>query len=281
MSVLIDFNIDDTWQDLQRLADLLSRTVNGPPSRDVVLDLSQSGYLGPWAATLLAAVHLHLESGGHRVTTSLPASPVELDAFCTFSGLRHLLQRGERPRPDHPNSETVPLQRFFTTNVRASSPLLRLIRRHINLDLEHEEYLAGSLSEVVQNIEDHAASRTGGLWCGRYFRNRREVRVAVVDMGLGIPTTLKETDHPTALRKVFQGGCSSLSRPNNMGLGISNLASWVRELKGSLVLLSRAAVALRQPDRDDRFLPLAYSFPGTGVFFTLFVDESAAPPSHD
>jgi anti-sigma regulatory factor (Ser/Thr protein kinase) len=277
---VIDFNVDDTASSLELFVKRLETCYAQGRATPQVIDLSCCQYLGPDAASMLYALDLRNRQFGVRDEFIAPAGPDALAAFWRFSGLAHYLHREERPSPDHPRSETVPLTQVYEAGWGRASPILRLLRRHVNISTDAEEYLQTCFSEVIQNVEDHAQSNIGGVWCARYFSNRGQVRVAVVDHGLGIATTLRRrftslADDVDAVLRVLEGGHSSMSRKNNMGLGLSNLTAIVRHLGGTLTILTgHALVEVHSSQAAASVRNLPYSFPGTGVFFVLPVEPA-------
>lgn len=197
-------------------------------------------------------------------------------AFCVFSGLDHYLNKGERPRQDHPDSETLPLAQFYEQIPSQIHAIVRMVRRHYRLSEDNEVYLGTCVSEVAQNIVDHADSRIGGVLCARYMSGSSQLRVAVVDHGVGIPNSLQRV-RPGAkdvdlMREVFKGNLTSNPTGRNMGLGLSNLAGIVQNLRGDIVVLSRAISARRGVQSQEMIGEhLDFDFPGTAVFFRLNV----------
>lgn len=243
--VSIDFRADDTPDGVRRLLTSVD-PVYSRPKESWVVDLARCEYLGPDAACILFALKVWCTQQGGDVSFLAPETE-KVRAFWIFSGLEHFLSNAERPAPD-PQSETIPLTHFYTASWDRPHPLVRLIKRHISLSSDSEDYLRICVNEVIQNIEDHADSAIGGVFCARYVDTRKEVRVAVVDHGVGILRSLSRQypdliDDADAARRVIEGKHSSLSRPNNMGLGLSNLAAIIRLLQGNLLLISgRAAL---------------------------------------
>jgi hypothetical protein len=92
---------------------------------------------------------------------------------------------------------------------------------------------------------------------------------------VGIATTLKRRyrdlpDAKTALQYVVRGEYSAKSRPNNMGLGISNLCDIVvKNFRGELFIMSEDGIADGKADSMPVARSLNSRFPGTGVFFTI------------
>lgn len=273
MKIVIDFNVDDTAADVERFMRALSPIWRLPPGAEWEIDLSNCEYLGPDAACLIAATYLDAKRLGHVPVVRFPNGPEKLRAFCQFVGLAHLLQRGPRPNPDHADSETLPITQFFQAMQNHALSITKLVFRHRpDLGADDELYLQTSLHEAVQNIEDHADSPVGGVFCGRFFSSRREVRVAVVDRGVGfvgsLSTRFGPLDPVDALRKVLKGGFTSRSTQRNMGLGVSNLAEIVRRLRGDLFLCSGSAAARVSSDHTS-VTPLDFEVPGAAVFFRL------------
>jgi hypothetical protein len=276
ISCLVDFQVDDTPESLRAFLVRLKPVLDHKGSGSWAIDCSSCTYLGPNAAAVLGALWLQARNEC-AASIVLPREPPKLDAFCAFSGLKHLVLGEPPPDPSHPDCETVPITQFSMARWNEPDSIVHLIRRHMDLEKGFEDYLRTALNEVVQNIEDHAESPIGGVWCARYLSGKREVRVAVVDLGKGIAASLAsrfdEAKVPyRALQMVFEGNYSSKSRKNNLGVGISNLAFIVRELKGELFILSDDGLAvLTRKRKTPTFETTAVRFPGTAVFFSLRV----------
>lgn len=76
-----------------------------------------------------------------------------------------------------------------------------------------------------------------------------------------------------AIARVMQGGVTAKSRPNNMGVGVSNLCAIVRhQLKGRVFIVSKDTAVNHQPGRQDHWSQLDHPFPGTAVFLNVPVE---------
>lgn len=281
MLVEITSNIDDTDDAILGLIRKLDLVHRAGPDQGWKLQCRDCRYLGPWAAALLASAYLRGEQLGQRPRIVLPTEPRELDAFCLFSGLKHLKDpNSEPPDPEHKDCETVPIMQFKQAQWGQSDGVIRLLRRHTELGTSTEESLRLCIYEIAQNVVDHAESPVGGILCARFISARKRVRVAVVDRGRGIRDTLRAAypdirDSIDALSRVIQGGHSSRARDNNMGLGISNLWQSVEDLGGRIAIVSGDAWARIIPRRDPRRIEtIDCVFPGTGVFFSLPTDPN-------
>jgi signal transduction histidine kinase len=111
------------------------------------------------------------------------------------------------------------------------------------------------------------------------MKGDRQVRVAIVDRGVGICTTLQrrhpDTTPDNALQRVLEGKYSAQSRPNNAGLGLSILRDMISYAKGDFVLISDVSGAHCKGSYGNEPFIVPRGFPGTAAFFTLPVGGSA------
>ncbi|MBX9735839.1 MAG: hypothetical protein K2X32_02845 [Phycisphaerales bacterium] len=279
-TIAIRWNIDDSPADVIRFAEALQPVYATAVGASWEIDFSECQYLGPDAAALIYAAYLRASSQGQRVEVKLPTAPRALLAFCQFSGLEHYLKKGKRPDGHHPDCETVPLSQFFGEPISVGQPVVRLVSRHMpDLSIDLSDYLSTCITEVVQNMLDHSESNVGGVRCARYFVKRHEVRVALVDHGIGIGERTRrgrqiDWDDVSCLGRVLQGEFSARTKTHNAGIGLNTLWNVVRNHGGSLLILSGTAVSqmygtMNEP-RTARFQ--GGRFPGTAVFFSLRTD---------
>lgn len=274
----IDFNVNDTPQSLAallvRLGPVLDALQSGQDSIPHV-SLQRSGYLGPDAVALIAALHKRAEARGLVLHVELPSGPPKLHAFCHFCGLESIIQGRTPPNADHPECETVPLTWVSGGPGLYSEKVINLIRRHTEFGEEEADYLRVAFVEIIQNVVDHSASPFGAVFSARYMSGAREVRIAVVDCGDTIPEVLQRkypelNTSVAALSAVVRGGFTTQSHQHNMGQGIKNLSLMVRHRKGRLIILSRDAMLEFHHSHGPRVVPMTgVMFRGTGVFFTM------------
>lgn len=278
----VDFELSD---DRKAVVALLNRMapLEGGAESPSVLDLRRVEYLGPFAATLLLASHRQAVVDGRPFRIFLPQVGSKARAFSGFAGLEHLLGQGGPPRTNHPENVTVPLTAVNVATWGVADPVIELVRRFVVISEDDETYLTNCITEVIQNVEDHAESAVGAISCARYLCNKNIIRVSIVDRGLGIGTTLAKlypdlSSAESALKRVIRGGVSAKSRRNNMGVGISNLWSQVTNpLKGDIFIVSEDAIAYTE--RGSTWVgPLGARFAGTGVFFSVPVADKGNVP---
>lgn len=174
MLATVDFNVNDTsLPDLEMFLDRTEAILHST-SEPWTLDCSRCQYMGPSAAVVLASIWL--QTGRHRdASIRLPNSPEALRAFCSFSGLRHLIEGADPPDPAHPRSETAPLHTFSRMDWGMTTPFVNLVQRHASeVGQEEHSVLRLCVEEIAQNVEDHAQSPVGGLSCARFLAGRRD-----------------------------------------------------------------------------------------------------------
>lgn len=272
----IDFELSDEHR---TIGQMLKRTIPFVEGPSAEFDLTEIEYLGPFAAAILLANHLQANRDGRPHVVRFPNGKPKVEAFLRFSGLDHHLRGAPLPDTKHPENVTVPLTVVQKATFNAADPIIELVHRHAVISEDDEIYLRNSVNEVIQNVEDHAKSSFGAVYCARYLAKPKKIRVGIVDRGLGIGTTLAHR-HPeiesadAALKKVVRGGISAQSRPNNMGVGISNLWGHITNpLQGEIFIVSEDVIGFSDRGGNLRTLPLGARFAGTGVFFTVPVDR--------
>lgn len=269
----IDFNVNDRLSAVDAFVDRL-RTIEHCKAGDhYCVDLSRCEYLGPDAASILGVVFLNARRLGVDIKLIPPNGPQALRQFWNSSGLAHLIAHGTCLANEDPQSAVVPLSQYRTAGFNDADRIIRLVHRFTEMSSDNEEYLRICVNEVVQNVQDHSGSVIGCVMSARFMISRGEVRVAIVDHGVGICSSLQkrfpDTTPSLALKRVTQGHYSAMSRVNNMGLGISNLCGIIDALGGDIFILSEKAAAVKHSNRAWDIREHSFDFEGTGVFFTL------------
>lgn len=132
--------------------------------------------------------------------------------------------------------------------------------------------LGTCISEIFNNIRDHSGAKVGSIF-GQWFPNVDRLRIAISDMGAGIPATVARmrpdmTPEQTILA-AFEDGFSTKSNPRNRGSGLDFLLNKVsKDLKGSLTVYSGRRVAHVQD--GGRLAVLSAMLDDVGYTGTLF-----------
>jgi hypothetical protein len=214
------------------------------------IDLSKCLDLSVGSATILAAAVLESRLRGREARITLPAFPLEVSAFCESSGLNHYFTGSAYPDPNDPASLSAPIKQLKQTRYDDPGGIISFLRGHIELSDETQGSLRTCINEAIQNVEDHADSRIEAVVGARFLpRPFNMVDIAVVDCGIGFAGSLRRK-HPdvlnakTALERVINDGYSAKTLPSNLGQGISNIRTIVKnQLHGQLLILSEDGIA--------------------------------------
>lgn len=164
-TVKIDFNVNDDPSSVRAFLERLTRVASNGPS-EIAIDLSKCQYLGPDAAATMAAIILDAKENQQRIQVTWPEGPKELRTFCESSGLREIVDSEFYANRDFdPKYNVLRLRVLATARFRDADPVITLVRSHIPISDDMEEYLRICVNEVVQNIQDHAKSKVGGVLC--------------------------------------------------------------------------------------------------------------------
>jgi anti-sigma regulatory factor (Ser/Thr protein kinase) len=107
-----------------------------------------------------------------------------------------------------------------------------------------------AVTEIAQNVVDHAASQVGGFAIAQRAQTRREFEVAVADAGIGIAASLRGNvkyadvlGDAEAIGLALSPGVTSNPGTENIGVGLAAIRDLLRKNGGTLLVRSgRAAV---------------------------------------
>lgn len=134
-----------------------------------------------------------------------------------------------------------------------------------------------ALTELFNNIYDHAQSSVEGFSITQYYPRLNQINTAVCDFGVGIPTTIKklwkskgkilEYD-ADALRASFVSRVSIQTTPQNRGFGLSNLLGNIQRVRGELIVYSNSAI-VQFGGNSVQYRMLSNSIGGTLIKFSF------------
>lgn len=244
MRVTIDGNFDDDSREIERMVMSLQSVFAAKPEQKWQLRMQAVRYMGPWATSIIAMAVLRGRVLRQAPRVLLPETSRELKRYCDSCGLTDLVGRAKTT--DGNDLDTLALRPFREMNWLIPEDVLGLLQRHVTLSVDLEESLRVAVGEILQNVEDHAESKVGGLMVGRFLSgSTNEVRLAIIDAGVGIQSAIERkfedrTDPFRNMSDILRGKLSSLSRANNKGLGISLLFDAIKALGGRACLWSHS-----------------------------------------
>jgi len=274
ITATIDFSVNDRVRSIKRLIEQASIIENRTHGQPILIDLRKCQYLGPDAVAILGAMLTHAGETS-PIEILPPEGPPELRNFFRASGLYDFTRKKNTYQDDYlfDPGFVLSLTQVKKASFQAADPIMKMLHHFGALNDEQEESLRVCVNEVIQNVQDHANSPVGAIMTARFMRKDAEVRVAIVDRGVGVRTSLSsrysDMTPENVMQRVLGGNYSALSRINNKGLGLSLLASIIGSLNGDLFLLSENSTAEIRRGSKKAFMRLTSGFRGTCVFFTL------------
>lgn len=155
------------------------------------------------------------------------------------------------------------------------------VRAHISNKLQ--DAMIGKVWEIYANAFEHGQSPVGVFSCGQYYPGNQELKLTVVDFGIGIPANVRlyfsrdPRAHSLSASKclgwAFQRGHTTDTKDLSRGIGLDLLKEFVKINKGRLDLFSHEGCA-RVDKEIDMVANQPNFFEGTLVNITLKCDES-------
>jgi anti-sigma regulatory factor (Ser/Thr protein kinase) len=277
---------DDTFEEVfEQLA-----TVS--PDQKVLVDARRTRWASPYGLTALLAV---AQSRAQRASFAGPENEETASYWARAGFYRHAADvyelHGKVPRAREAAAESNVLLEI--TDVTRSDDVHQVVERiqsraqailvhELHLDPQATMRFAMTLSEVCQNIIEHAGQ---GGWVAvqayRYRRRlgRRVVVIAVCDAGVGFRRSLESSpgwkpkdrwDDAMALEDALIRGVSRYRDPGR-GQGLAGVRRFVGKWDGKLAIRSGTARIAIVPEWDDA-VPLQEGmphFPGAQVQITI------------
>ncbi len=261
---------------------------------ELTIDLGNSDFIDPYGVVGILELGQYLKDQGMELELVLPKDDVfsymlRLDFFKYASSI---FGEGRLPItkiPRHIESdvllEITPVEKSLDihdiiTKVRKRAR--SILKKHLNYDEEAVDNFIVALSEVCQNIPEHSQS-TGLVAIQKYFYekrlNKNAVKIAVMDLGIGIRQSLQKKLASTfgekwsdkvAIRQALFEGVSRYDEPGR-GHGLTKVRHLVEKWKGKITIRSGIAKVGIIPTWDaEKFptSPLTY-FPGTQISIIL------------
>ena len=245
-------------------------------SQKIVLDLRSIEWGNPYGALGITLLRRFLcEQAQGRVEIRLPNKNNKLLSWLTHIGFLNGVSAKPEPVEGY---RFIPITRIAPTKVGGSSTLHELVVKVQKLLGEDFDYplieasrFITALSELCNNIYDHSAPNGAPHGYIAMQAYRDTVKFAVMDLGIGIPNSLRRkhpiADDRKALAVALLPGVSS---QEGRGLGLYRVRSIVEQHRGILNIRSgRAKVLVTGDSKEIRTYKQPCGFPGTQIGILL------------
>jgi len=270
--------INDDPADFRTLAQLWEQVRVAGDGVEVRFDFSQCGFLRPNAVVFLGGLARVIGDRGGKARFDVATMRGDVRTNLEQNGFAHAM--GADLPPWKGNS--IPYREDFQQDEDGVVEYLKdnwLGRGWVNVSHELVNAIAGQMWEIYANAFEHSGSRVGVLSCGQYFRQRRELVLAVADFGVGIPSNARfhagnaELSGEEAMQWAFVRGTSTAQKPGPRGMGLDLLKDFMRVSHGVLVIYSHDGYA-RIDERGETYQNSPAFFEGTLVQVTLRCDDT-------
>lgn len=264
-------------RDLQRLLELDAPAV-------ITVDMRKLTFMGPAALATTVAVLMKVRDSGFALDGGKILEP-------RADGIRRYLHRmdffrvlfhdPDRPDPSHRGEPPGMLecQHFIRDDqLRAvTKGIIEAVEKKTNLDDGARYAVDTCLSELFENVIFHAYTPHGGVAAVQAFK--RELELAIVDLGVGIPVSLaRNPDYAERARRDDLTAIQTALVPNvtstperNRGWGLAFTELLLQLNGGRLIVRSHAGYVQRGAKTADRLE--AMSLPGTLIAMRIRVDQ--------
>lgn len=265
----------------------------------VLVDARRLRWVDPFGMLALLAVGRLARDRGRGPRLQMPESPDVLSYLARMGFFRQAeqiyeLHGGARKSADGASDvllEITPVTSHVDVHQivdRVNERALAILTRQLNYPLKQAFQFSVMLSEVCQNIIDHAEA---GGWVATQTYNwakrlgRKVVSIAVMDLGVGFYGSLasehaarygERWSHASALEAAFIHGLTRFHDPGR-GQGLQQIRKQVGRWNGKIAIRSGTARIADVPTWDDT-LPLEDDLPMfPGAQITIVLPSRAEP----
>ena len=236
-----------------------------------VLDMTECERIEPFGTTMLALALARRRSHGFSPLRIVWPADASARAFLTEINFERFIE-GDDPRRDDTYG-TLEMRHLRLLEPLYTQSIADLIADRVpGTTEETSHYIQLCLNELLQNTFEHAGSTLGAFAHSRWFAVQRNVRLAVVDAGIGIPGALrrvpalgltKKKDSEIVIEAVTRTGLTSRQGGRRGGLGLKHIHDLVTSRGGRLIVISQTAKVTFKQDGISRVK--SPSFSGTAI----------------
>jgi hypothetical protein len=268
--------INDRLKDFDVLFSLWRQTQEN--GIEVAFDFSQCNRLRQNGVAFLGGLANLIESRGGKVEFKWDTLKKDVRKNLGRHGFIHRFAGGKPKKEGH----SIP---YREDKKQEKDDLVEYLRKHwIGKDWVHiselaQEAIVGTVLEIYANAFDHGKSEVGIFSCGQHYARGKELKLTVVDFGVGIPSNvrlyLRDENYPAseAIKWAVKPGNSTKPRteaPGGVGLGL--LKDFVQLNNGHLEIFSHEGYLFIGSGRET-YSKREVFFEGTLVNIKLICDD--------
>ncbi|MFH1097455.1 MAG: ATP-binding protein [Candidatus Desantisbacteria bacterium] len=247
---------------------------------DVTFEFSNCKFLPHSAVAFLGGIIRLIQARGGIVRLVLDSIPTKVKANLEKNGFLSILGFGGVSK----TGNSIPYREDSYQDKVVLVDYLKMYwleRGWVHVSEMLKDVIVGTVWEIYANAFEHRESPVGIFSCGQYYPRRHELKLTVVDFGVGIPSNVRLFFKPdpraqslsaaSCLKWAFQRGMTT--KPDSRGMGLDLLKEFVKLNKGKLEVFSHEGYAIIDSEQE-QFVNRTTFFEGTLVNITFICDES-------
>ena len=268
--------INDDPQDFDTLFRIWTSIHN---KQHIEIKFSSCDFLRQNAVAFLGGTISYIRSNGGKVSIDTNSLLPAIKANLEQNGFLNAM--GESTLPWDGNS--IPYREDRHENYQSISQYLHekwIGKGWLYIDPELARVIVSNVIEIYSNAFTHASSSNGVYSCGQNYPSLQELKITVIDFGIGIPQSVRdylvtngyssEISDERALQIAFQEGFST--KPELGGMGLKLLKEFIQKNQGRMDIYSHSGHAIVDSN-GEKFEPIDSFFKGTVVNISLNRDQ--------
>jgi anti-sigma regulatory factor (Ser/Thr protein kinase)/anti-anti-sigma regulatory factor len=253
---------------------IISRIVDDARYPDIILDFKNvEAIYGSFLTALLSVVY-DLKRDKISIDIVNPVSPKAFNYMNKTNFLLHMTNESKINK-NYRADRFLPIIHY--TNADEQGQAVEIIVKSLlfqvtNLPRENLRAAQWAISEVTDNVLNHAESSVGGFVYSQIHTGLGFLEVIVADGGIGIPKSLGHLDHGEALEKAISEGVTR-NKITNQGNGLYGTYRIATLSKGIFSLNSLRGRLFVRPDGTVKVNRDAQRYPGTYVIFQIDLND--------
>ncbi|HAX61249.1 MAG TPA: hypothetical protein DCX95_01635 [Elusimicrobia bacterium] len=246
--------------------------------KELIVDLSEVTFVRPISLVVFAATIYNARTLGNKLKVVLP-NKMDTRSYINSIGFQSFLE-GNQKEPSYYKSY-VPLYHLDANRPQFVDLLIDFIQRE-GVDNKTSYIIRLGINELIQNVFDHSKSQVGCFVCSQSYRQKKYIRTAMVDLGIGIPTnarTISRFKNSTDDRILLAATNGEITTRHNIpgAKGLKMLCEIITENQGNICIFSHKGRFTGEGSKKNAKLKEVF-FQGTGIEFKLpylFDDEKS------
>ncbi|MEI2366231.1 ATP-binding protein [Niallia circulans] len=267
--------INDDFEDFMTLFYIWDQVKNS--NQNIEFDFGRCDFLRQNAVAFLGGMARYLSFNDRQVSFNFETVPRWVYTNLRQNGFIATFSDDAGPW----NGNSIPyIETHNDENINTYLENNWLGRGWVNISNNLKHAIVGKVYEIFANVYEHSNSPVGAFSCGQRFQNLNELKLTVVDFGVGIPTKVKNYFNDFSLDTLWtlkwaftEGNSTRTTQTYKGGLGLGILKDFIIANEGKLEVYSHNGYCIIDK-HGSIFKEHDEYFDGTIVNITLKCDEN-------